>query len=59
MTFSAIAAHHADGTTRQSTMKAVKTLADELSEADLAVFGIEDHEDMAPPAGIDVDRLQP
>lgn len=28
-------------------MKVVKTLADELSEADLAVFGIEDHEDIA------------
>jgi diguanylate cyclase len=33
-------------------MKVVKALADELSEADLAVFGIEDHEDMAPPTGI-------
>src|ERR1019366_3342256 len=28
-------------------MRLVKALADELSEADLAVFGIEDHEDMA------------
>ena len=33
-------------------MKVVKTLADELSEADLAVFGIEDHEDMASATGI-------
>jgi diguanylate cyclase (GGDEF)-like protein len=29
-------------------MKAVNDLADELSEADLAVFGVEDREDMAP-----------
>ena len=31
-------------------MRVVKALADELSEADLAVFGIEDHEDMASTA---------
>ena len=29
-------------------MRAVNDLADELSEADLAVFGVEDREDMAP-----------
>ncbi len=33
-------------------MRVVKDLADELSEADLAVFGIEDQGDMASPAGI-------
>ena len=31
-----------------SPMRAVNDLADELSEADLAVFGVEDREDMAP-----------
>jgi diguanylate cyclase len=33
-------------------MRAVNDLADELSEADLAVFGVEDREDMAMQSGV-------